>query len=281
MVAQINKDIKKRLTILAGEGILPKQLAKFALEIGYQIQILSFNEKINLGEYNFELVKLKNPLDIILKIRSFKTTHICMVGALKVSDENRVGILKFFKMKKNKSVGDTNLSKVGKALEISTGAKLLGVHEIMPQILAKQGLIAGKKLNKSHQKDGLFALNSAHKAGELDLGQALICSGERIISLEDIAGTDELIHRVGKYKKSGLVGGTKELLILAKVKKKNQPAYVDLPAIGPKTIITAKNAGLDAIFVQAKNSILIDEDKLKKLAEKHEISVYGVNLNEE
>ncbi len=273
--------MSKRLTILAGDGALPNLLAQSASALGWEIQILSLLKGADFLDMEVKYIKASNPVDIIFNIRRFKTSHICMVGGTQISDKSRQNIFKLLgnKSKKTISGGDSALSKLGKALEISTGAKIIAVHEIMPQLLAGEGIIAGPKLKKSDIKYGIYALKTAYDAGRLDLGQAVICSGNRLIAVEDIAGTDALIKRVYEHKKSGLVGDGSSILILAKTKKPNQPSYVDLPAIGPNTILAVKNTGISAIFVEANNSIIIELEKIKAMAQEHSISVYGVSLN--
>ncbi len=273
--------MSKRLTILAGDGSLPKLLAQSASNLGWEIQILSLVMAADFPDREVKYIKASNPLDIIFNIRRFKTSHICMVGGTQISDKNRQNIFKLLGNKKKKAIsgGDSALSKLGKALEISTGAKIIGVHEIMPHLLANEGNIAGPKLKKTDIKYGAFALKIAYDAGKLDLGQAVICSGNRLVAIEDIAGTDALIKRVYEHKKLGLIGDSDTILILAKTKKPDQPSYVDLPAIGPNTILAAKDAGLDAIFVEANNSIIIELKEIKTLANEHSISIYGLSLS--
>ena len=266
---------------MAGGGALPLLLAHAAQSAGWIIQYQSFVARPDVSNLDIKPIDISKPLDIVLGIRRFKATHICMVGGVNVSDKGREGFFKYLggRKRQTKPSGDTGLSKLGKALEIATGAKLMGVHEIMPELLAPVGHIAGPKLSKSTIVDGCFALETAASAGALDLGQAVVCSGNRVIAVEDIAGTDALMLRVKGFHEAGLVGDGKSVLILAKAKKPRQPMFADLPAIGPDTILAAEAAGISAVFVEADKSIIIERDKLDTLAEQHCVSVFGATVD--
>lgn len=262
---------------MAGRGVLPLDLLAAAKTGGWEVQFLSFIDRPDTGNTPVRRIEIAKPLDIVLAIRRFKSTHICMAGGVVVSDKGREGFFKALKPAKPRSrtAGDTGLSKLGKALELATGAKLIGVHEIMPELLAGKGLIAGPKPDRLLAAAGHFAIETAIAAGALDLGQAVVCSGHRVVAVEDIAGTDALLQRVGEFRRRGLVGDGSTALVLAKAKKPNQPMFADLPAIGPDTIDTANTAGIGAIFVEAGRSILIDRKTLAARAQKHGITVYG------
>lgn len=267
----------RRLSIMAGKDALPLMVLEAAREAGWAVQYQSFVPRPELTDIEVRLIDIAKPLDIVLGIRRFKATHICMVGAVHVSDKGREGFFKLLggKKKPRKPSGDSGLSKLGRALEVTTGATLLGAHEIVPGLLAEPGHIAGPKPDKNLVADGLFALKAAISAGQLDLGQALVCSGHRVVAVEDIAGTDALLRRVADHRAAGLVGDGGSDLVLAKARKPNQPMFVDLPAIGPGTVIAAHAAGLRAIFVQAGNSVVIERERLQAKALELGVSVYG------
>lgn len=107
-----------------------------------------------------------------------------------------------------------------------------------------------------------FAADLARSAGRLDLGQAAVVSGRRTIALEDIAGTDALLKRVTTYRRLGLAADGMSPMVLAKVAKPDQPMFVDLPAIGPKTVANARRAGIAIIAVQAGATLMIERQKL-------------------
>ena len=82
-----------------------------------------------------------------------------------------------------------------------------------------------------------------------DKGQAIIICDGNIVSTEDSKGTDYLIKNfVSKdnYKFSCLV----------KVLKPNQDIRVDLPTIGPQTIVNMIKVGINGIIVEDKKTFI-------------------------
>jgi DUF1009 family protein len=65
-------------------------------------------------------------------------------------------------------------------------------------------------------------------------------------------------------------------LILAKARKPKQPAFVDLPAIGPQTVRNAAAAGIQIIAVEAKATLLLDRSVLEQAANESGVSIIGV-----
>lgn len=278
MAITTNENID-RLSIIAGKGALPLQLLAAVRELGGAIQFQTFINRAEIDASGIEVRSIKptKPIDIVLGIRRFKATHICMIGGVDVSDKDREGVFKLLGGKKDKmkAAGDGSLSKFGRVLELVTGAKLVGVHEIMPELLAGPGHIAGPKPDGKLTKDGQFALETAISAGQIDLGQAVVCSGQRVVGVEDIAGTDALLARIGEFHKQGLVGNGKSRLVLAKAKKPNQPMFADLPTIGPDTVRRAHEAGVRAIFIEAGKTIIAERAQFCALADEFDICVFG------
>ncbi|VAW16955.1 hypothetical protein MNBD_ALPHA12-1142 [hydrothermal vent metagenome] len=275
--------MSRKLAIFAGEGQLVLEVAQAALAAGWELQIFLLVARNDLEELPLVEVRLTNPLKVVMSLRKFRPTHICMAGAVNISDHEREGIFGFLKRKPKNghSSGDTGLSRLIGALEMISGAKVIGVHEIIGDLIAPDGLIAGPELNREQIKNCLYALGVARKIGEIDVGQAVVVAGHRVIGAEDIAGTDALIARVKGFVEQGKTGNGRDMLVLAKAKKPQQPAVADLPAIGPDTINNAHQAGIGIIALDAGNSLLIEKARLIALANELGISVFGARPDDD
>lgn len=269
----------RRLSLVAGSGGLPHLVLEAAQQDGWTVQVLQFDADDVFDGVETRVVSVAKPLDIILAIRGFKSSHICVAGAVHISDKGRRGLFKTLVpgRRKPQNSGDTGLAGLGRAVEIASGAKLLGAHEIMPDLLARAGLVAGPKPKRGLKSVGQFAINTARASGVLDLGQAIVCSGHRLVAVEDIAGTDALMERVISFRQLGLIGDGGEFLVLAKAKKPRQPMFADLPAIGANTIAMAQRAELDAIVVEADLSLVIGREALQQAAMAANISVIALH----
>ncbi|HHG90015.1 MAG TPA: DUF1009 domain-containing protein [Devosia sp.] len=270
--------MQNRLSVLAGEGQLVTDTLAQAATAGFDVQVLSLTARTDLSDWAPVKCSLNNPIGIILTLRAFKTTHICMVGGLKVSDKQRAGLFGLLhrKSKKKRNSGDTGLSRLIGALELTTGAKVIGVQELLPDIVAQPGLNAGPRLSTEVLAHCEHALACARQIGALDIGQAVVAAGMRIVGAEDIGGTDALIARIGRYRADGLTGDGTTPLILAKAKKPEQPASVDLPAIGPDTVRAASAAGISVVVIEAGGTLLIDKANLFAQAEALGVSILAI-----
>ena len=90
-----------------------------------------------------------------------------------------------------------------------------------------------------------------------------------VLGVEAAEGTDELIKRCGEIKQEG------EGPVLIKVIKPSQDKRVDLPCLGPDTIINADKYGIRGIASEAGATLILDQANTLKLAEKLGVFIYG------
>ena len=120
------------------------------------------------------------------------------------------------------------------------------------------------------------AVKAARQLGAEDKGQAAVVRDGVVISLEERSGTAAMLKSLaetGTFKKrSG---------VLAKVSKPGQELRVDMPAIGPDTILQASRAGLAGIVVEAGHALLIDREEIIRQANAHGLFVCGRKVDDE
>jgi len=275
-----------RLSIFAGAGSLAPYAVDAALAAGYKVQVLTLEPRSDVTKVKVIAADVGNPLGIIWSLKIFRTTHIVMAGGIHLSDKTREGLIRFANKDapvpspKAAPVGDATLAALGSVLKKMTGADLVGIHEIAPELLATEGLIGGPALSQDEIGFAQFALRTARAIGALDIGQAAVVSGNRVLAVEDIGGTDALIARAGELKRQALAGDGAARLILAKAVKPQQPSFADLPAIGPQTIANCAAAGIAAIVVEAGDSLLLQRAELIEAANRLGVSVAGLRLTD-
>ncbi len=266
----------ERLALIVGAGGLVPPLVRAAAARG-PIKVLSLNSRRDLAEYDPVPFSLSRPDEAVDVIRSFGATHFVMAGGVSLSDIAREQLAGFFSgASVATSIGDTSLSDLVARLESMTGAAPMGVHEIAPELLAPEGRLAGPELSPIQLDSARYALRLAREAGALDLGQAVVVAGRRTVAVEDIAGTDSLIRRVRWLRFRRLVADGNSPLVLAKCRKPQQPMFLDLPAIGPRTVENAARARIGTIAVEAGSTLVIERDKVAAAADRLGISVIGM-----
>jgi DUF1009 family protein len=153
--------------------------------------------------------------------------------------------------------GDDSLLRVLIEHLEANGIRVVGSHEIVPQLLAPEGVLTRAQPTAADQRDIAAASEAALAIGRLDIGQAAIAIGGRAVALEGIEGTDGLLERtIALRGLPRLAGGARGVLV--KRCKPGQELRADLPSIGPETIEAAHRAGLVGVAVEAGRSFILD-----------------------
>ena len=265
----------RRLSILAGTGSLVTHVIEAAQRAGDDIQVIALTPQPERPGLVVLPGNTRDPMSIIRTIRAFRSTHITLAGGVSLGDRDREGLSEFATGKASAS-GDAVLSKMSAVVRTMTGAKILGAHEIARDLLAPNGQVAGAPLTSQQQKSAHMALHAAREIGRLDLGQAVIVAGARVVAAEDVGGTDELLERAAAHRREGRIADGAGTVILAKAAKPQQPLSVDLPAIGPDTVAKAAEAGVTVIVVEAGKTLLLERETMVAAAERHGISIVGL-----
>ena len=150
------------------------------------------------------------------------------------------------------------------------GVTFAPATDFAPELLVKQGIIAGGKLSRSESLDIAFGWRLAKEMGRLDVGQSVAVKGQAVIAVEAIEGTDLCIQRAGELCRTG--GFT-----LVKVAKPQQDMRFDVPTIGAGTLQSLAAAGGRVLAVEADKTIVIDQDEVAQLAKRHRITVVAIH----
>jgi len=156
------------------------------------------------------------------------------------------------------------------------GFRLVGAHEVAPQILMPEGIVGKHRPRKSDEEDIRLGFELLGAMGPFDVGQGAIIFGLHTLAVEAAEGTASMIARVGEMRKNGRVKLPARAGVLVKAPKPGQDRRVDLPAIGPDTVAQAKAAGLAGIAVEAGSTVVADTAALVRAADKAGLFVIGV-----
>jgi len=172
--------------------------------------------------------------------------------------------------------GDNHLlSSMGELLE-DEGLRLVGAHEVAPDILIPEGTLGSVQPSELDRGDIALGLEYLHAAGKFDIGQAAVVAGRHILAVEAAEGTDAMLSRVAEMRANGRLRARSGTGILVKAPKPAQDRRFDLPSIGPQTVEGAVRAGLAGIAVLAGSTIVAEPARLIELADRNAIFVVGV-----
>jgi len=269
----------RRLAVVAGAGALAPQVIGAALAAGDVVRAFLLSPLTVPAGTEQEVASIEQPAALFDAIRSFGASHLALAGAVTLTDADRRRLIAALG-DEGQPIGDAELSQLSERLQVLTGAMLIGAHQIAPDLLAPAGHVGGPVATAQRLASARQALRAARQVGAIDLGQAAVVAGARVVAAEDVAGTDDLLARVARYRAAGLIGDTAgDALVLAKACKPQQPLFVDLPAIGPETIAGAANAGISLVAVEAGRTLLLERPRLVAAAEQHGIAVVGLALD--
>lgn len=155
--------------------------------------------------------------------------------------------------------GDDRLLRAVADLFAEQGVNLVSPLDVAPELGVPVGLLAGRKPGPKSTQELALAARAARMLGGLDIGQAAVAAGARVVAVEGAEGTDALLGRVAELRRAGRIpaqGG-----VLVKCMKPNQDRRLDVPAIGAATAENARAAGLDGVGLEAGGAILVGRDE--------------------
>jgi DUF1009 family protein len=170
---------------------------------------------------------------------------------------------------------DHLLSSVGRAIE-QLGYRMLGAHEVAPEILVPEGTLGAVRPSARAREDAALGFDYLRAAGPFDIGQAVVVANKHVLAVEAAEGTDAMLARVAELRASGRIRAAAGAGVLVKAPKPNQDRRFDLPSIGPQTVEGVVRAGLAGIAVAAHETIVAEPERLIAAADKAGIFAVGV-----
>jgi UDP-2,3-diacylglucosamine hydrolase len=135
--------------------------------------------------------------------------------------------------------------------------------------LAPAGVMGRHHPTDEERADAAYGLDLARGIGRLDLGQTVVVKDRVALAVEALEGTDACIRRGGELAKSGG-------FVVAKAVKPDQDRRFDLPAVGPDTIETLREAKGRVLAVEAGATLVMDLPVLVEKADRAKIVVLGL-----
>ena len=237
----------KKLGIIAGGGAIPQDLINFCKENKRDYFVIAIEGNADKALIDDSIphawIRIGQAGTGFKKLAEEKVEEVIMIGTIKRPT------LK----------------------DLVPGMTVRGIHEVLPELLIKKGVLGKVKPSKQAKEDIRRAAEVATELGRLDVGQAVVVQQGLVLGVEGIEGTGELVRRCGDYKRKGEGG------VLVKIRKPQQDMRVDLPTIGDKTVQAAYEAGLSGIALHAGNGLIVNEKETVKLADKLGLFVMGID----
>jgi UDP-2,3-diacylglucosamine hydrolase len=270
----IQKESQGHIAILAGGGSLPPLLVRSLEARGEKPLVLAFRGFCDphLARQADEKVDLLDIEKITRILQNWKPRAVTMAGAVRRPQAS--ALLSAFSYWRNRhdlaaliARGDDQLLRGAVTLLEEKGFSVLGVKDLAPNLLASKNLCGKIKPDNKHIKALKHGFNILNDVSVYDIGQSCVVSGERVLAIEGPEGTDAMLKRVLRLKRRYPFERMVPDGVLVKTSKKGQDMRVDIPAIGPRTVIMAHKAGLAGIAVGAGETLILEEAKTLELAD--------------
>lgn len=177
--------------------------------------------------------------------------------------------------------GDDHLMRNASRVLEERGFRLLGAHEVAPEILVPAGSLGRVQPSDRDRDDITLGFDYLHAAGPFDLGQAVVVAGRHVLAVEAAEGTDEMLARVAELRRNGRLRGGAGTGVLVKAPKVGQDLRFDLPSIGPQTVAGVTAAGLAGMAVAAGSTIVAEPERLVQAADRANVFVLGAPFRRE
>ncbi len=268
-----------KLCILAGGGIAPRALIDACQRDGRPFFVVGLEGQADAANFPKGLPHLWLPLGAANRLKTALVEQgvkeLVMIGRVRRPSlsEIKPDALAFKVLAKIglKALGDDALLRcIGQAIEEESGIRVVGAHEVLGGLLAREGRIGNLEPDDGARKDIARGLEIAHALGQLDIGQSVIVQQGLVLGVEAIEGTDALIARCAELRREGPGG------VLVKLAKPQQDNRYDLPTIGPGTVQSAAAAGLRGIAIEAGRSLILERDATVAEADARAIFLLGI-----
>ena len=169
---------------------------------------------------------------------------------------------------------DHLLTGIGRILE-GDGFRLLGAHEVAPDITAPSGALGRHRPDAGAAADIARGFEMLAAMSPFDVGQAVVIGKGHVLAVEAAEGTDAMLQRVAALREAGRIRLPRGVGVLVKAPKQRQDRRFDLPSIGPDTVLHAAQAGLAGIAVVAGGTIVAEPQRLVEAADANGLFVLG------
>ncbi|PWK62690.1 hypothetical protein C7455_101720 [Roseicyclus mahoneyensis] len=256
-----------RLAIIAGTGALPALLA--ARHPAAIVRLAGVEATVSAAQV-IE-ARLERFGALFDDLREAGVTDLCLAGAMRRAGFDRASLdartaALLPRVMAAQGQGDDALLREIVAIFEEEGFVMRGAHELRPDLVAPEGVLAGKPPETG---DAARARAILTALGPLDVGQAAVAAQGQLLGIETLQGTDAMLRFVAQTAPGS--GG-----VLVKRAKAGQDLRVDMPAIGPDTVALAAAAGLSGIELEAGHVLLLDPDAVRAACAAHAVALWAV-----
>jgi hypothetical protein len=270
------------LAILCGAGVFPLEVAGEARRAGREPFLVGVVGATDPGieAYPHVWVRMGEVGKLFAALKGRAIGEMAIIGAMtrpEFSDlrldwgavRRAAGLAQLFRR------GDNGLLAGLAAIFEREGVRVVGAHQIAPRLLAPRGPIGARAASAEDEADIALGARLIVALSAFDAGQGAVVAAGRVVAVEAAEGTDAMLARVAEMRASGRLRFSGPAGVLVKAPKQGQDLRLDMPAVGPKTIEGAANAGLRGAAVAAGHALILERARCAREADAAGLFVIG------
>lgn len=270
------------LGILAGGGQFPAAVADATQRRGRAVHVVGldgFADRDLIARFPHHWIGLGQIDRMLLSFRRAGCRELIIGGSLQRPNLLKLKLdLGFFRfiptvVGLTRGGDDSVLRRVVRFFE-EQGFVVRGVPDVAPELLAVAGHLGTVHRREKDEAAIVRASRAIAALGAFDIGQAVVATDDRVVAVETARGTDAMLAEIGK---GGAAAEAGQGGVLVKLSKPGQEMRIDLPAIGPVTAERAEAARLAGIAVGAGETVILEQDRLRSLADAAGLFVSGLD----
>lgn len=270
------------LGIIAGKGQLPKDIIAQCQADGRSFFILAIKgqtpEETTNG-YPHAWVGIGEVGAAVDHLTRAQVREVVLAGSidrpsLSGLKPDKEGAKLIAKLSLKRFLGDDSLLRMLVSYFEEKGFRIVGADRLIGDVTLFKGPLGRLNIPPILASDARLGLKAAKILGELDIGQGVVVQAGRVMAVEAAEGTDGMLARC-----AGLLKG-KEPAILIKACKPGQEERVDLPTIGPETVIRCHGAGISGIVGEAGKVLVLGRESMIREANTRGLFVVGMSGTE-
>jgi DUF1009 family protein len=265
--------------LIAGNGTFPQLVLRAARRAGHDVVVVAIKGEafaeidalahevggttvtwIDLGHLGTCIKTLKAG-GVSQAVMAGQVKHVKLFGGV-MPDLTLLSVLTKLKAKNT----DALIAAVAEVLQ-DHGITLMNSIEMLPELVARGGLLSQAKPTDAMRADFEFGYRIADAIAGVDVGQTVVVKDRAVVAVEGMEGTDAAIERAGH-----LAGANTRVV---KVAKPKQDMRFDVPVVGVATVDAMVKAGADALSIDAGRTLILDGDDFIRAADRAGLVVIG------
>ena len=276
------------LAIVCGAGNMPYRVADAVIGRGRRVVLLAlvgWADPLQVERYRHHWARLGQLGRLSRLARQEGCRDVVFIGALTRPAITQLrfdlaALMVLPRLIKAFAGGDDHLlTRICRIVE-DRGFRLLGAHEVAPEILVPPGQLGRHAPSERDRADIAVGQALLAATGPFDIGQAVVVAGNRVIALEAAEGTDRMLERIAQLRREGVLKLRDKSGVLVKAPKPSQDRRLDLPSVGVRTVEAAAAASLAGIAVEARGAVTADLNEMVRQADAAGLFVVGVPAGE-